>query len=438
MMNGLIMTAQLITGLSILVLIHEFGHYIAAVAFKIKVEKFYLFFDAWGFKLFKFKKGDTEYGIGWLPLGGYVKIAGMIDESMDKEQLKQPVQPWEFRAKPAWQRLIVMLAGVIMNTILGIIIFTGILMYFGKHYLPNEELKNGVYAYSTARQVGFRTGDKIVAINGNKVERFSDAISTRVFFGARITVNRGGKEMDIVLPDTLYKSFQGGGKEIFINAHNYPLVVDSIIPGRAAAKAGMLAHDKIVMLDTIKVECFGAFAENIGKYSGKNVVIKVQRGDSLVSLNVLVEKSETIGISTRIPYKTKAYSMSKAIKFGYSDAIEVLASNAKGLGKVVSGKIKARDTLGGPIAIAQIYGAIWDWNKFWFITGLLSMVLALMNVLPIPALDGGHVIFLIIEAVSGKKFSDKFMERAQIVGMVIIFSLMLFAIGNDLLKIFKF
>jgi regulator of sigma E protease len=436
-MNGLVMAAQLIAGLSILVLIHEFGHYIAAIAFKIKVDKFYLFFDAWGFKLFKFKKGNTEYGIGWLPLGGYVKIAGMVDESMDKEQLKQPVQPWEFRAKPAWQRLIVMLAGVIMNTILGIIIFTAILMYYGKHYLPNEEIIDGIYAYQSGRDVGFKTGDKIISLNGNILERFSDVTSTRVLFGAKITINRNGKILDILLPDTLYKSFKDGGKEIFINANNYPLIVENLVPGKGAEKGGMLPNDKIISLDTFNINCFGDFSENIHKYSGKTVVIKVIRSDSIIPLNVFVDKSDLIGISHKMPYKITDYNFLSALKFGYSDAIEVLSSNAKGLGKVVSGKIKARDSFGGPIAIAQIYGAIWDWSKFWFITGLLSMILALMNILPIPALDGGHVIFLIIEAVSGRKFSDNFMEKAQIVGMIIIFSLMVFAIGNDLFKLFQ-
>jgi regulator of sigma E protease len=435
-MNGLVMAAQLIAGLSILVLIHEFGHFIAAIAFGIKVDKFYLFFDAWGFKLFKFKKGNTEYGIGWLPLGGYVKIAGMVDESMDKEQLKQPVQPWEFRAKPAWQRLIVMLAGVIMNTILGIIIFTGILMHYGKAYLPNDEIKTGIYAYQSGRDAGFKTGDKIIAINGNKLERFSDVVSTRVLFGARITVNRNGKTMDVLLTDTLYKAFKDGGKELFINAHNYPLVVDSVIPGKGSFIGGMLKKDKILTLDTFNIASFGDFAENIHKYSGKTVAINVLRLNNIVTLNIFVDKAGTIGIVHRIPYKDKKYSFLTALKFGYSDAIEVLASNAKGLGKVFSGKIKARDSIGGPIAIAQIYGAIWDWSKFWFITGLLSMILALMNILPIPALDGGHVIFLIIEAVSGRKFSDNFMEKAQIVGMIILFALMAFAVGNDLLKLF--
>ena len=432
------MTAQLIAGLSILVLIHEFGHFIAARAFKIKVEKFYLFFDAWGFKLFKFKRGETEYGIGWLPLGGYVKISGMIDESMDKEQLNQPVQPWEFRAKPAWQRLIVMLAGVIMNAIFGIIVFSGILIHYSKQYLPSNEINNGIYAYQLGREVGFKTGDKIIEINDHKLERFSDVTSTRVFFGAKITINRNGEIKDIILPDTLYKSFKNGSKEIFINADNFPLVVDSILPNSGASKAGMLAKDKIISLDSIQINCFGEWSENIHKFAGKTIPINVLRKNDTITLNVYVDTANTIGIKRGIPpYKLKEYNYFTALKFGYSDAVEVLVSNAKSLGKIINGEIKARESVGGPIAIAQIYGASWDWSKFWFITGLLSMVLALMNILPIPALDGGHVIFTIIELITGKKFSDKFMEKAQIVGMIILLALMTFAIGNDIFKLFN-
>ena len=228
-MSIIIMIAQLILGLSILVFVHELGHFLAARAFKIRVDKFYLFFDAWGFKFFKFKRGDTEFGIGWLPLGGYCKISGMIDESMDKEQMKKPPQPWEFRSKPAWQRLIVMVAGVVMNLIMGIIIFTGVIMHYEKEYLPNSSVENGIYAYSAGREIGFQTGDKILKINGKEVERFKDVVTANVLMGSVITVDRNGKTMDITVPDTMYRNYNKSVRDFFIEAHNFDFAIDSVL-----------------------------------------------------------------------------------------------------------------------------------------------------------------------------------------------------------------
>jgi regulator of sigma E protease len=435
-MSGLIMAAQLILGLSILVILHEFGHFIAARAFGIKVEKFYLFFDAWGFKLFKFKKGETEYGIGWLPLGGYVKIAGMIDESMDKEAMKQPAQPWEFRSKPAWQRLIVMLAGVFMNLILGLIIYTFITYHYEKAYLPTDQLTNGVYAYESGREIGFKTGDKIAAVNGEKIERFKDVVTTNVILGATVTVERQGKSVDILIPDNFFKKFNKSVRDFFVDADNYVFTVDSVIAGKAASKAKIIKGDRFIKLDTLEITSYGLFRENIWKNKGKTLTAVIQRGKDTVSTTLAVDSTGLIGIVTQRPYKNKEYTFFSSIKYGVSDGFGILWANMRGLGRIFTGQVKATESLQGPIAIAQIYGGSWNWFKFWWTTGLLSLVLAFMNILPIPALDGGHVIFTTIEIITGKKVPDKILEKAQIVGMVLLLALMVFAVGNDLWKVF--
>lgn len=434
-MNGLVMAAQLLLGLSILVLLHEFGHYVAARAFGIRVEKFYLFFDAGGRKLFSFRKGDTEYGVGWLPLGGYVKISGMIDESMDKEQMKQPPQPWEFRSKPAWQRLIVMVGGVTMNVLLGIAIYTYILLHFSQKYLPTENVKDGIYAYELGRDAGFQTGDKIVALNGKKVERFEDLLGSRILFGGTATVNRDGKLVDVEVPNDLYKTVGKKGRGVFIDAHNYSFSIDSISKNTAAEKVGLQSHDKIVAVNDTSVNTYGFFREKIMANKGKQIDLKVLRGDATLQMRPQLDSTGVLGIWASHPdYDFKDYNLGSALHFGSGDAIETLVTEAKGLKKIFTGEESASESLQGPIGIANIYGGVWEWHKFWVITGLLSMVLAFMNILPIPALDGGHVIFLLVETLTGKKFSDKFMEKAQVAGMIILISLMVFATGNDIWK----
>jgi regulator of sigma E protease len=441
-MTGLIMAAQLILGLSILVTLHELGHFLAARAFGIKVEKFYLFFDAWGVKLFRFKKGDTEYGIGWLPLGGYVKIAGMIDESMDTDQLASDPQPWEFRAKPAWQRLIVMIAGVTMNVILGIIIFSFTLLEYKKDYLPNEQVVNGegIYSYKLGREIGLQNGDKIIAIDGKDFVRFDDLLSTRVIFGSTLTVVRNGQTVDVQVPDDFYHAVNGAGRMNFIGLGYLHYNIGTVAPGEPAAKAGLKEGDKIIAINGEKILDGDALASALEKAKGKTVDLTIKRGDSSLVLTPQVKQEGKIGVGYDVSYdinptyKTEPYTLSSAVTFGYSDAVEALVSNAKGLSKIFTGKEKATDSVQGPIGIAQIYGGVWNWPRFWAITGLLSMVLAFMNMLPIPALDGGHVIFLAIESITRRKLSDKFMERAQVVGMVLLLGLMVFAIGNDIWK----
>lgn len=433
-MTGLIMAAQLILGLSIIVTLHELGHFLAARAFGIKVEKFFLFFDAWNFKLFSFKKGNTEYGVGWLPLGGYVKIAGMIDESMDKEAMKQPAQPWEFRSKPAWQRLIVMLGGVIMNFILGVIIFTFITLHYEKEYLPTEAINNGIYAYELGQELGFQTGDKIISVNGQKVERFKDITSPLNLLGADVIVDRNGNQIHLVLPDTFYKSFSKS-KDLFIEPDNFDFKVDSVLIGSNAEKGGLKKGDHILEADNVKINSFGDFKTIAKKMAGSSLDLTILRNNDSIFLNVDVDSVGVIGFSVQdSPYKTSKYGLIQGLEYGWKDGIAVLTANIKGLGRIFSGEVKATESLQGPIGIANIYGGIWIWPKFWYLTGLISFILAFMNLLPIPALDGGHVIFLSWEAITRRQLSEKFMEKAQIVGMVILIGLMVFAVFNDVMK----
>ncbi len=432
------MTIQLLMGLSLLVILHEFGHYIAARAFGIKVEKFYLFFDAWGIKLFKFKKGNTEYGIGWLPLGGYVKISGMIDESMDKEALKQPAQPWEFRSKPAWQRLIVMVGGVVMNLIVGLIIFTAINLSYTNKYIPTSEVnKTGIYAFETGRNLGFQTGDKLLEVNGKKIKRFEDAVSIDVLFGSQITVERNKQKIIINVPDSTYRIYKTNNTQI-IGPYNYNFTVDSVMPNSNAQKAGIQKGDKFISVNNENITSFGLFTEILKKYRGTTANIKIERQNNTISLSANIDSVGKLGfLQSMDKYKLEKYTFAEATKYGTSEAFETIIVNAKGVGKIFEGKEKVQESLQGPIGMAKIYGGTWgDWYRFWRITGLISMILAVMIILPIPALDGGHVIFLTIEVITGKKFSDKFMENAQMVGMILLLSLMVFVIGNDIYKLF--
>lgn len=443
-MDALIMAAQLILGLSILVTVHELGHFWAARAFNIKVEKFYLFFDAWGVKLFSFTKGETEYGIGWLPLGGYVKIAGMIDESMDKEAMALPPQPWEFRSKPAWQRLIVMLGGVTMNVLLGIIIFTCLLYFARKDYNSVQAVNNhqGIVAGKYGKEVGFETGDKLLTINGDPFERFEDVISTRVLFGAKVGIERNGVLKDIVVPGNFYKTLSKADRWDFISPDTTQCIISEVVPGKNAAKAGIEKNDELIALNDTPIYSSQQVMDIIPKMKNQQMVFKLRRDGKVLEKTVQVDTSGKVGIApvTEIKYdddyKKTAYTLSTAFVYGISDATQAIVANIKGLGKLIRGEEKAKDSLQGPVGIAVIYGAHWDWLKFWSITGLLSMVLALMNILPIPALDGGHVIFLLYEAISRRKLSDKFMERAQVVGMVILLSLMAYSLFNDILRQF--
>ena len=434
------MAGQLLLGLSILVILHELGHFLTARAFGIKVEKFYLFFDAWGVKLLHFNYKGCEYGIGWLPLGGYVKIAGMIDESMDTEQLAGPPQEWEFRSKPAWQRLIVMLGGVTVNIILGIFIFWMLTLKYGETYIPNDKLPFGIAPGSVGRTIGLQAGDRIVAVNGKPVVRFEEISSSKVLLGnSQLTVLRNGVEEQIQVPGNILNQVADEGISEFIQPRIALEPIKDVSAGGAAEKAGIKPGDKILAVNGQKVSYIDEYKQQLKLVKSKTVQIGLLRGVDTLQLNPALAADGTLGISlslTSLPTETKNYGFVQALPIGASKAWGSFADNAKGIGKVLTGQIKANKAFTGPIGIATMFGSTVNWAKFWSLVGLLSMALALMNLLPIPALDGGHAVFLVVEMIKGKPLSDKFMERAQLVGFVILMALMVLVFGNDIFKHF--
>jgi regulator of sigma E protease len=439
-MSIVIMVGQLLLGLSILVILHEFGHFIAARAFGIKVEKFYLFFDAWGVSLFKFNYKGVEYGIGWLPLGGYVKIAGMIDESMDTEQLAGPPQPWEFRSKPAWQRLIVMLGGIIVNVIVGILIFWTLTIKYGETYIPMSNIKYGIVPGSIGRHIGLKPGDQIVGVNGTPLTKFEDLTSSKILLDHTVlNVQRGAQNLNITIPPTILNEISDLGIDEFIErAPRSTFSVDSVYG--AAKKAGLQKGDSITAVNNHKVVFFDELHDQLDSNKNKQVVLTVVRNKTTVlQLPVNVDKDGRIGfarpLKELLPKEdTLTYSFFGSLPVGASKAWGTLVDQSKTFGKIFNGQLKARKAISSPIGIAVMFGTHVDWLRFWSLTGLLSMVLAFMNLLPIPALDGGHAVFLIIEMIKGKPLSDKFLERAQIVGFVLLITLMVFAFGNDIVK----
>lgn len=433
------MVGQLILGLSILVILHELGHFIAARAFGIKVEKFYLFFDAWGVSLFKFSYKDVEYGIGWLPLGGYVKIAGMIDESMDTEQLAGPPQPWEFRSKPAWQRLIVMLGGIIVNVILGILIFWILTARMGETYIPIENVKYGIVPGTIGKKMGLQPGDKITAINGKKVEKFNELVSAKVLLDHSVlTVDRNGKTLNVTVPADIINYLSDYGIEEFISAlPRSTFMIDSVVAKSPAAAAGLKSGDSVLAVNNTPVVFYDEFRSQLQSNKSKAVDLTVKRGDSTFNIIANVGADGKLGLGPKFDLpeqKTIDYGFFGSLPVGATKAWNTFADNAKGLGKVFKGDVKFSKAVGGPVAIANMFGSTIDWVHFWSLVGFLSMVLAFTNLLPIPALDGGHAVFLIIEMIKGKPLSDKFLERAQIVGFVLLITLMVFVFGNDIVK----
>lgn len=427
------MAAQLILSLSLLVFIHELGHFLAAKAFGMRVDKFYIFFD-WGGKIWSKKIGDTEYGIGIIPLGGYVKIAGMIDESMDKEQMAQEPQEWEFRSKPAWQRFIVMIGGIVMNVLLGIIIFAGYYLTFEKNYIPVSEInKEGFYAMPMAEEFGFKTGDKVLAINGKTPERYKELSAMGVFFGSDWKVERDGKILNLSLPDTIFRRAGEG----FLIPKKQNVSVYQVKEGTGAAAAGLTAGDRILAVNNQPIVNFFDFKDQASSNKGKNIQLKVERAGSEKVLTAAVNEEGNIGflpdVDSKSAYATEDYSVGKALKIGAVEGWEAVYYNAKGFALIFAGKVSAVESVQSPIGIAKIFGPVWDWARFWKLTGLISFVLAFMNILPIPALDGGHMVFLIVEMLRGKPLSDAFLEKAQVVGFIILLPLMAFALGKDII-----
>jgi len=438
-MSIVIMVGQLILGLSILVILHELGHFLAARAFGIKVEKFYLFFDAWGISLFKFNYKGVEYGIGWLPLGGYVKIAGMIDESMDTEQLAGPAQPWEFRSKPAWQRLIVMLGGVTVNIFLGILIFWILTIKYGETYIPNSEIKYGIVPGKIGKKIGLEAGDKITAINGQPVVRFEDITSPQVIMGnTDLTVQRGDQELHIKVPANIINDISDLGIDQFISrAPRMKFAIGEVEPKSGAQKAGLLKGDSIVAINASKIAFFDELQAQLQQNKNKLVGLSIKRDGNIIQAAGQVNKDGILGFRPNldsIKEKRLTFGFFGSLPVGATKAWGTFTDNAKGLGKVFKGEAKFNKVAGGPVAIANMFGTHIDWIRFWSLVGFLSMVLALTNLLPIPALDGGHAMFLVIEMIKGKPLSDKFLERAQIVGFVILITLMVFVFGNDIVK----
>ena len=438
-MDGLVMTGQLLLGLSILIILHEAGHFFAARAFGIRVEKFYLFFDAWGFKLFSFNYKGCEYGIGWLPLGGYVKISGMIDESMDTEQLAGPPEPWEFRSKPAWQRLIVMLGGVTVNIVLGIFIFWMLTLKNGETFIPNDKLSDGIAPGLIGKEIGLQTGDRITAVNGQPVARFDELTSSKVLLGnTELSVARGSEIKTIQVPGNILEKVSDLGIGQFVEPRVKLSSIVQINPGGNAEKAGIQVGDSILAVNSKEIVFYDEFKTEVQANKNKVVALTLVRDNKTLEVPTQVGEDGTIGIAIpqyfNLPIETVKYGFIGSLPVGASKAWGSFMDNAKGLGKVATGQVKANKAFTGPIGIATMFGGTVNWVKFWSLVGLLSMALALMNLLPIPALDGGHAVFLLIEMIKGKPLGDKFMERAQMVGFVILVSLMVFVFGSDILK----
>jgi regulator of sigma E protease len=424
--------------LSILVGLHELGHLLAAKAFGMRVEQFSIGFPP---KIWGKKFGDTEYSVGMIPLGGFVKISGMIDESLDVTAMRAAPQPHEFRSKPAWQRLIVMMGGIIVNVILGIVIFIGFKYTQGDTYLSKQELnKYGIVAYELGESIGFKTGDKILDINGEDYERFRDLVSPAVLLSSDgyFTVDRDGKRLTIPIPNDFVDAFaeeNNAQKFIF-----YRLIFDigAVIEGSPADLGGLQIGDKIIALNGAEIEFYDQLQASMDTLAATQITLLINRSNFQKTLTIEVNEEGKIGFqANRLnEISTIEYTFAESIPLGTELAFSIVWDNIKGFKKIFAGEVSASKSLSGPIGIAKIFGGTWDWQRFWRITGMLSMVLAFMNFLPIPALDGGHVVFLTWEIVTGKKPSDIFLENAQKVGMILLLALMSYAILNDIIKLF--
>ena len=430
------MVGQLLLGLSILVGLHELGHLLTAKLFGMRVEKFSIGFPP---KIIGFQWGETEYSIGAIPLGGFVKISGMVDESMDTAQLASEPQPWEFRAKPAWQRLIVMLGGIIVNVITGIIIFVTLVYSNGETYFSRDQvIENGIVAYEYGEAIGLKTGDKVLDINGQPYQSISELSSGSALLSENgyYTVDRQGEQVKVSIPKGFINSFNSEEAFSKFIAVRFPFEVGLVDPGTGAEKMGIAAGDQIIAVNGNPITYFDEMQTALQKVKNQSVTLVRRRGAQVDTLSVPVSADARIGIAVNplLEPVRREYGFMESLSRGTSRAFGAVIVNAKALGKMFTGEVSTKN-VSGPIGMAKIYGNQWDWVKFWSITGLISMILAFMNLLPIPALDGGHVVFLLYEMVSGRAPSDKFLEYAQKVGMVILLGLMVFAIGNDILKL---
>ena len=486
-MDILIRIIQLVLSLSLLVLVHEFGHFIAAVIFKTRVEKFYMFFNP-NFSIFRCKKvhgkwrfaffsknvpdkyiihehrdpitnkktqtyeaidlstlpeddwrtdeEHTEFGIGWIPLGGYCKIAGMIDESMDIEQMKQPAKPWEFRSKPAWQRLIIMVGGVVMNVVLAYFIYTGLLISQGEKYISTEEVnKHGILTSDLAKELGLQDGDKILNVDGNYIDDFGQIQMTLILENSEIIeVERNGQRVSVEMPKDALNKLLNANEALL--SYRLPFIVKDFSDNSVAKEAGIQIGDRIIQIQDIQTPYFQDFTKNKGQFANQDVTIRVVRdGDTLQFAMHLPEEAQ-IGVLANINYSTKEYSFLEAIPQGFNKTGKELGDYWKQLKLIFNPDTKAYKSLGGFISIGSIFPKTFDWIAFWYMTAFLSIILAVMNILPIPALDGGHVLFLLVEIITRRKPSDRFLEIAQTVGLVILLGLLIFANGNDIMRLF--
>jgi len=432
---------QFILSLSLLVVLHELGHFLPAIAFKTRVEKFYLFFDPW-FSLVKTKIRGTEVGIGWLPLGGYVKISGMVDESMDSEQMKQPAQPWEFRSKPAWQRLIILLGGVTVNFIVAIVIYAGMMAYYGDSYVANDSLKDGVWVNELGHELGLQTGDRIVAVDGKKLERFNDVnIEILLGSGKEMTIVRAGEMMTLPITAEFVKSaIENKAPWMFPRV---PYYVKGFGEDSPAEAAGLQAGDLITGLNGQDMPYFDQFLDSIPAYAGRPVTLQFIRGEATQEIAFTVSDSGRMGVywqdnlADLFPVTTVTYAGWDAVSEGWNQATSKLVYYVRQVKLMFQPETGAYKEAGGFYTIMKQYPTEWDWQRFWGFTAFLSLALGFLNVLPIPALDGGHATFVLIEMATGKVPSTRVMEIAQMVGFFLLLGLLLLVNGNDLLKAFQ-
>lgn len=440
-MEIFIKIVQLLLSLSILVILHEFGHFITARMFGTRVEKFYLFFDPW-FSLFKFKRGDTEYGIGWLPLGGYVKISGMIDESMDKEQMKQPAQPWEFRSKKAWQRFIIMVAGVVMNVILAILIYIIMLAAWGEKYLPNAELKDGIAVDSLAMQTGLRSGDKILKVDDIVIEDFFDIVPNMLLENAKtLTIERNDSEKVLNIPSDFLKKMIDSERANMIMPR-MPMIIDSLVPNSVNANSQIKKGDRVIGVNGQMIHYHDEFKAEVEKYKNQEITLRVLRGTEDMSYPVKVNDKGQLEVmivtdlNRFFNIATHDYTFWEAIPAGISKAGTKISEYWKQLKLMFNRDVRAYENVGGFITMGKIFPGVWDWQAFWNLTAFLSLMLAVLNILPIPALDGGHVMFVLIEMITGRKPSEKVLEIAQYIGFGLLLTLLVWANLNDILRLF--
>ena len=448
-MDLLITITQFLFSLSIIVILHECGHYFPAKWFKIKVEKFFLFFDPnigeWDGSIFSFKKGDTKYGVGWLPLGGYVKISGMVDESFDTDVLNEEPKEWEFRSKPAWQRLIIMVGGVVVNLILGVLLFAMIFSYWGESYVPTENAKYGLVVDQLGEELGLQDEDLVIKVGEKDIDRFESSLVKQeiLFNGATdLTVKRKGENVTLNIPEDFMSkisSYENRDASLFTFA--FPNEVVEVREDGNAQKAGLMVGDFIIGIENISTPYFAQFARELSSKKSEPVDISVLRNSDTLSLEVMVDDNGKIGyfgntLNHFIEVESYKYPIGTAFIKGYKKSVKFITDQIKAFGQIFKGKIKAKDSLGSMISIGGMFGTEWNWFRFWNLTATLSILLGFINLLPIPALDGGHVMFLLYEVITRRKPSDRFLEYATMAGFFFLILLMIYALGLDIMRLF--